>query len=83
MGARNDLDPRRDDRYRMVSVALAALLVGALLGPGVATAASIAWVRVKNWPALQKVLVTNSAASPVYTQPPAHQIVNLRQGRRS
>ena len=80
MGIRNDLDPRRDGRARGVSIALIALLVGALIGPGVAAAASIAWVRVKNWPVLQKVLVTNSASAPVYTQPPAHQIVNLRGG---
>ena len=71
MGIRNDLDPRRDGRARGVSIALIALLVGALIGPGVAAAASIAWVRVKNWPALQKVLVTNSASAPVYTQSPA------------
>lgn len=68
------------DRRRLVGVALTALLVGTLIGPGVAFAASTAWVKVKNWPAVQKVLVTNSAAAPVYTQPPAHTIVNLGKG---
>jgi hypothetical protein len=80
MRPRNDLDPRRDDQLRIVTVALLALFVGTLLGPGVAAAASSAWVRVKNWPALQKVLVMNSASAPVYTQPPAHTIVNLHGG---
>ena len=71
---------RRDSVWRTVSVALAALLVGTLIGPGAAAAASSAWVRVKNWPAVQKVLITNPASAPAYTQPPAHTIVNLRGG---
>jgi hypothetical protein len=65
------------ERRRLVGIAIVALLAGALLGPGLAYAASTAWVKVKNWPALQKVLVMNSASAPVYTQPPAHEMVNL------
>ena len=80
MKTRSEFDPRRDDSLRMVSVALIALLTGTLLGPSAAAAASSAWVRVKNWPVVQKVLVVNTSAAPVYTQPPAHQIVNIHGG---
>lgn len=77
MRSRDEFDPRRDEGTRLVAVALAAVLVGAMFGPGVAAAASGAWVRISNWPKTQKVTVTNASSAPVYAQPPAHEIVNL------
>jgi hypothetical protein len=67
----------RTSRERVMLVAAVALLIGMALGPSIASATSAAWIRVKNWPAVQKVLLVNPASAPVYTQPPSHTIVNL------
>ena len=77
MRTQSPFDDGRTERTRLLTVAVVALVIGTLLSPGIAAAASATWVKIKNWPAIQKVLVTNSASAPVYTQPPAHSIVNL------
>ena len=64
---------------------IGALLLGMAFGPAAASAASAAWVRIKNWPtqyaarvtnwpANQTVTVANSAANPVKTDHPARQL---------
>lgn len=46
-------------RWRVVAVTVVALMVGLALGPAAGSAASIAWVRIKNWPTSTKVKVLN------------------------
>jgi len=78
MSRLSDQDPGRASRTRVVGLMVMALLVGTALGPSVADATAGAWVRIQNWP--KKVLVISSAATPLYTRPPTHTIVNLHGG---